>query len=128
MNTGQHTVNRPSLGAPRRVIVVDGSPDVLELLESALEGGQYNLMFAEAGHHAYSIIKREQPDLIVLTVQIDAIEGFQLLSMLKLDEETRDIPIVTLTADVDTSEELEDDEEEDERIDLASTTPRLVLH
>lgn len=128
MNTGQHTVNRPSLGTPRRVVVVDGSPDVLELLESALEGGQYNLMFAEAGHHAYSIIKREQPDLIVLTVQIDAIEGFQLLSMLKLDEETRDIPIVTLTADVDTSEELEDDEEEDERIDLASTTPRLVLH
>jgi len=128
MNTGQHTLSRPSLGAPRRVVVVDGSPDVLELLESALEGGQYDLMFAEAGHHAYSIIKREQPDLIVLTVQIDEMDGFRLLSMLKLDAETRDIPIVTLTADVDSPAEAEEGDEDGEELELTPPPPPLVLH
>src|SRR4029079_12181764 len=64
--------------APRKVVVVNGTSDVLELLESALDGGRYDLLFADAGQHAYSLIKREQPDLVVLSVNIDATEGFQL--------------------------------------------------
>lgn len=113
MNTGEHTLRTASRPL-RRVVVVDGSPDVLDLLESALDGGRYDLSFAEAGQHAYSLIKREQPDLVVLTVRIDALDGFQLLSMLKLDPATRHIPVVTLTADVDTEEAVEDEPLEQE--------------
>jgi CheY-like chemotaxis protein len=83
------------------VVVVDGNPDVLSLLETALDGGQYDLLFAEAGHHAYSVIRREQPDLIVLSMRTDAMDGFQLLSMLKLDPDTRHIPLVTYAEDLD---------------------------
>ena len=64
--------------APRKVVVVNGNSEVLELLESALDGGRYDLLFADAGQHAYSLIKREQPDLVVLSVNIEAAEGFQL--------------------------------------------------
>ena len=95
-----------------RVVVVDGNPEVLDLLETALDGGQDDLSFAEAGQHAYSVIRREQPDLVVLSVRTDTMDGFQLLSMLKLDPDTRDIPVVTYASDVDEDEEpaVEDDE------------------
>lgn len=105
-----------ALGArmPRKVVVVNGNADVLELLESALDGGRYDLLFADAGHHAYSLIKREQPDLVVLSVNIEATEGFQLLSMLKLDPATEHIPVVTYTTH-GAEDEQDEDEYSDER-------------
>lgn len=98
----------------RKVVVVNGNADVLELLESALDGGRYDLLFADAGQHAYSLIKREQPDLVVLSVNIESAEGFQLLSMLKLDPGTEHIPVVTY-ANQGEGDESEEDEYEDER-------------
>lgn len=99
---------------PRKVVVVNGNADVLELLESALDGGRYDLLFADAGQHAYSLIKREQPDLVVLTVNIEATVGFQLLSMLKLDPATEHIPVVTYTTQ-GADDEQDEDEYSDER-------------
>jgi CheY-like chemotaxis protein len=105
-----------ALGArtPRKVVVVNGNADVLELLESALDGGRYDLLFADAGQHAYSLIKREQPDLVVLSVNIEATEGFQLLSMLKLDPATEHIPVVTYTTQ-GTDDDHDEDDYSDER-------------
>ena len=77
MHTGEHSLAAPAIKALRKVVVVNGNPEVLELLKSALDGGRYDLVFADAGQHAYSIIKREQPDLVVLAVRIDVMEGFQ---------------------------------------------------
>ena len=47
--------------ATRKVVVVNGNSDVLELLESALDGGRYDLLFADAGQHAYSLSLQERP-------------------------------------------------------------------
>jgi CheY-like chemotaxis protein len=127
MTTIGHAVSHIPGSAARRVVVVDGSPEILELLETALDGGRYDLSFAEAGHHAYSLIKREQPDLVVLTVDIDEIAGFHLLSMLKLDGATRHIPVVTLTASGAPDEEPGEPVESD-AVDASATTPPLRLH
>lgn len=122
MHTGEHNLAAPAVQALRKVVVVNGNPEVLELLESALDGGRYDLVFADAGQHAYSIIKREQPDLVVLAVRIDAMEGFQLLSMLKLDRDTRKIPVVTYTSDSN-DDEVEDDDYDDSALDYEPRTP-----
>ena len=96
------------------------------MLEAALDGGRYDLLFAEAGEHAYSLIKREQPDLIVLSVRIDVLDGFQLLSMLKLDPGTRHIPVVTYTTDGEEDEE-SDESDDSERLELTPQAP-MRLH
>ena len=123
------TIERGQTASParslKRVVVVDGNQDVLNLLEVALEGGQYELMFAEAGHHAYSLVRREQPDLVVLSMRIDTMEGFQLLSMLKLDPDTKGIPVVTYASDVDADNEDDSDDEDEARY---SALPPLRLH
>src|ERR1044071_8785581 len=87
--------------AIQKVVIVNGNPKILELLETVLEAGHYDVVFVESNEHAYSQIKRVQPDLVILCVRIDDMEGFQVLSMLKLDEETRAIPVLTYTTEYD---------------------------
>jgi CheY-like chemotaxis protein len=45
-----------------------------------------------------------QPNLVILCVHIDDLDGFQVLSMLKLDEATRDIPVLTYTTEYEGQE------------------------
>ena len=107
MHTQQIMQRRPA-PEPQKVVVVNGSPEILELLETILDAGRYDMVFVESNAHAYSRIKHVKPDLVVLCVDLGEVEGFHLLSMLKLDDETRRIPIVTYTGDgVSPSEEEE---------------------
>jgi CheY-like chemotaxis protein len=77
------------------LLIVNGSPTILALLETILDAGHYDVVFVESNDHAYSQIKRVRPDLIILCVRIDESDGLQVLSMLKLDEDTRSIPVLT---------------------------------
>ena len=95
-------------GAAQKLVIVNGSSEMLGLLETALEAGHYDVVFVESTEHAYSQIKRVQPNLVILCVQIDDADGFQVLSMLKLDEDTRAIPILTYTTEYDGQETDED--------------------
>ena len=83
--------------ATQQVLIVNGSGDVLDVLEPVLDAGNYDVVFVESSAHAYSQIRRVQPDLVILCLEMDDAEGLRVLSMLKLDEETRDIPVVTYT-------------------------------
>lgn len=126
MNTSM-TLHTTTARPVQKVVIVNGTPDVLELLESVLDGGRYDLLFGHAGHQAYSLITREQPHLVVLCTAIDDLEAFQLLSMLKLDPQTRQIPIVTYTTNFD-----DDDRDADELLeepgDEAPPQRPLTLH
>lgn len=86
----------PSIAA-QKVVIVNGTPDILGLLETVLDAGHYDVVFVESNAHAYSQIRRVQPNLVILCVRIDQIDGFQVLSMLKLDDATREIPVLTYT-------------------------------
>lgn len=90
--------------AAQKVVIVNGTSEILELLETVLDAGRYDVVFVESSQHAYSQIKRVQPNLVILCVQIEDPSGFQVLSMLKLDEETREIPILTYTTEYDATE------------------------
>jgi len=98
--------------AIQKVVVVNGNPEMLELLESVLDAGHYDVVFVAETEHAYSQIKSNRPNLVILCLAIDDPVGFQLLSMLKLDEDTEPIPILTYTNEFereDTDAEADDD-------------------
>ena len=91
--TTNASVAKPAI--TQKVVIVNGSPEMLELLDSVLDAGHYNVVFVESNEHAYSQIKRVQPELVILCMNIEDLDGFQVLSMLKLDEGTRGIPVLT---------------------------------
>jgi two-component system, cell cycle response regulator DivK len=105
-------ISVPRASASQKVLIVNGSSDVLEVLEPVLEAGNYDVVFVESSGHAYSQIRRVQPDLVILCVQMDDVEGLHVLSMLKLDSETRNIPVVTYTSPADEGPYEEEDEAE----------------
>jgi len=83
----------------QKVVIVNGSAEILELLETVLDAGHYDVVFVESSQHAYSQIKRVQPNLVILCTRVEDLNGFQLLTMLKLDPETSEIPVLTYTTE-----------------------------
>jgi PleD family two-component response regulator len=94
--------------AAQKVVIVNGSTQILELLETILEAGHYDVVFVESTARAYSQIKRVRPNLVILCVRIDDADGLQVLSMLKLDDDTREIPVLTYTTDDDGDAQVDD--------------------
>jgi len=117
------TRNVATASHTQRVVIVNGSLEILELIETILKAGHYDVVFVESNQHAYSQIKRVQPDLVILCVRIDSLDGFQVLSMLKLDEETRDIPVLTYTTEYE-GQEVEKGAEDPMEADVF--TPRFL--
>ena len=91
--------NRIAPSPVQKVVVVNGNPEVLGMLETVLDAGRYDMVFVESGERAYSQVKRVQPNLVILCTRIEELDGFQLLTMLKLDSETRNIPVLTYTTE-----------------------------
>src|SRR5207237_5229543 len=102
----------PGPSTTHKGVIVNGSAEILELLETVLEAGHYDVVFVESSDHAYSQIKRVKPNLVILCVRIEDLDGFQVLSMLKLDDETRSIPVLTYTNDYEGHESENGSEEE----------------
>ena len=110
----------------QKVVIVNGTPEILGLLDTILVAGHYDVVFVESKAQAYSQIKRVQPDLVILCVRIDDINGFQVLSMLKLDEETRKIPVLTYTTEFEGESLAEEDGDEPEpEIFVRAIGPRM---
>jgi CheY-like chemotaxis protein len=110
ITTTRHPGDVEKTSAARKVVIVNGTTDMLEVLETVLSADRYDVAFVESSKHAYSQIKRVQPDLVVLYLRVEDLSGFQVLSMLKLDEETCGIPVLTYAS---TSE----DEDAEEQLD-----------
>src|SRR4029078_5299640 len=112
----------------QKVVIVNGSPEILDMLETVLDAGHYEIIFVESSAHAYSQIKRVQPNLVILCVRIDDADGFQVLSMLKLDEATRDIPVLTYTTEYDAQEPDEELPEPSEAEIFTSAKPAVWMN
>ena len=130
MMTNAATSSRVPHAAPatitQKVVIVNGSPEILDLLETVLDAGHYDVVFVESSAHAYSQIKRVRPNLVILCVRIDDAEGFQVLSMLKLDDDTRAIPVLTYTTEYDGQESDEELPEPSEAEIFTSKTAVLM--
>jgi CheY-like chemotaxis protein len=85
----------------QKVVVVNGNAELLGMLESVLDAGRYDMVFVEPGDRAYSRIKQIEPNLVILCTRIDEPIGFQLLTMLKLDPDTRHLPVLTYTTEAE---------------------------
>jgi CheY-like chemotaxis protein len=110
----------------QQVVVVSKQSQLNGLLETVLDAGQYDVVFVESTEHAYSHIKRLTPHLIIVCLDIDDIDGFQVLSMLKLDDDTKGIPLVTCT--VSQEDEATRDESLDPPDDVFSEPAMMQLN
>jgi CheY-like chemotaxis protein len=114
--------------AAQKVVIVNGSAGILELVETVLEAGHYDIVFVESSDHAYSQIKRVMPDLVILCVRIEDLDGFQVLSMLKLDEETRAIPVLTYTTEYEGQDAAQEEAAEPSETEMFAAKPAMRMN
>ncbi len=84
--------------AKKYILVVDDDPDLVETVAMMLESKGCEVGRAYDGIEGEESVKERRPDLIVLDVMMPRKDGYVLCSELKANEDTRDIPIVLLTA------------------------------
>lgn len=80
------------------ILIVDDEEDIIELIKYHLKTEGYSILTAEAGEQAIKIAKQSRPDLIVLDLMLPGMDGLEVTRYLRSNEETRDLPIVMLTA------------------------------
>jgi DNA-binding NtrC family response regulator len=87
-----------------QILLVDDTPANLDVLTAVLEPQGYRVLAAPSGEVALRIAARARPDLILLDVLMPLLDGYETCRRLKACEETRDIPVVFISA----LEEIED--------------------
>ena len=84
--------------ANQKVLVVDDEEDILELLKFNLSREGYQVTCATSGEQALRLVRSENPDLIVLDLMLPGIDGLEVTRRLKNDPDTKNLPIIMLTA------------------------------
>jgi DNA-binding response OmpR family regulator len=84
--------------AGERILAVDDSATVLEMIKSVLVADGYDVITAADGAEGLETARREKPDLILLDVMLPKLDGYRVCRLLKFDQNYKGIPIVMLTA------------------------------
>ena len=81
----------------QKILVVDDEPINIDVLTGLLKP-DYALLVAKNGERAIKAARSGKPDLILLDIMMPDMDGYEVCSHLKADPETRDIPVVFITA------------------------------
>ena len=81
-----------------RILCVEDNPQNMRLVRKILNHQGYDVLEAEDGTTGVRLAKEEEPDLILMDINLPDIDGLEATGIIKGDEELQHIPIVALTA------------------------------
>jgi len=88
----------PSRPDAKRILIVEDNELNMKLLHDVLEAHGYHIIPSRQGRTAHPLARAHRPHLILMDIQLPDISGLEAARRLKEDEETRDIPIIAVTA------------------------------
>lgn len=91
-------IMNPAPVSAERILVVDDEPEIVALVVYHLAKAGYRVSTASSGQDAIELARRERPALMVLDLMLPGMSGFDVLEQLRLDDATRDIAVIMLTA------------------------------
>ena len=80
------------------LLIVEDDPDIRALLDTTLRFKKYNVVTAPNGRDALDIIQKAHPTLVIADIMMPHLDGFGLVHRMRLNPETRTIPVVFITA------------------------------
>ncbi|MCG8700860.1 MAG: hybrid sensor histidine kinase/response regulator [Bacteroidales bacterium] len=89
------------------ILIVDDNQQNIQVLGNILRDEKYRIAIAQNGLKAIEITNKIKPSLILLDVMMPDMDGFEVCERLKSDNETKDIPIIFLTAKVESEDVVE---------------------
>lgn len=92
---------------PTRLLIIDDQPTSVGLLLAYLADSGLDLLVALNGEDGLRIAREGRPDLILLDVQMPSIDGFSVCRQLKAQSSTAQIPVIFLSAAIETEDKLQ---------------------
>ena len=89
------------------ILIVEDVPNVLELLEVTLRFKGYSVITARNGEEGLEVVARQRPVLIITDILMPKVDGYAFVQRLRLNPDTRGIPVVFLSATYVTPEDKE---------------------
>jgi len=84
--------------AEKKVLVVDDEIHIVHVAAIKLRNNGYEVVTATDGAEAFELACSEKPDIIVTDFQMPVMTGLELVEKIRRNEETKDIPVILLTA------------------------------
>jgi two-component system phosphate regulon response regulator PhoB len=84
--------------AGEKIVVIEDEPDILELMQFNLRREGYQVLAAGTGSEGLATVRRESPDLVLLDLLLPGVDGLDVCRRLRADPETREVPIIMVTA------------------------------
>ncbi|MCP9610946.1 hybrid sensor histidine kinase/response regulator [Coprobacter tertius] len=81
-----------------KILIVDDISSNVLLLKTLLVKEKYNVLTASSGYQALELTEKEKPDLLLLDVMMPGMSGYEVAQQIKSNPETKEIPIIFLTA------------------------------
>ena len=81
-----------------RVLIIEDNPANMTLATFLLQSAGHSVLSATDAETGLTLARAEQPDLVLMDIQLPGMDGLEATALLKADEATRDIPVVALTA------------------------------
>jgi two-component system alkaline phosphatase synthesis response regulator PhoP len=81
-----------------KVLVADDEIHIIHVVAIKLRNNGYEVIAANNGAEAYDLACREKPDIVVTDYQMPMMTGLEVIAKLRENEQTKDIPVVLLTA------------------------------
>jgi len=83
----------------KRILIIDDEEDFCYLIKMSLEAmGDFEVLVCCNGREAVQLVKKQQPDLILLDIMMPGLCGSEIAEEIRNNEDTQDIEIVFLTA------------------------------
>lgn len=83
---------------PKKIIYIDDDIEMIYLIKMILERKGYEIISINDGLESVEIIKKEQPDLVMLDLMMPNIDGWDIYHQLKSNEITSEIPVIIISA------------------------------
>lgn len=90
----------------KSILIVDDNKLSREILKNTLQNAGYTIMEAKNGEEAMQIYKNSFPDMVILDIIMPGMSGFEILKILRNDEENLILPIIILTSKDDYNERI----------------------
>jgi two-component system chemotaxis response regulator CheY len=86
---------------PHKVLLIDDSRTMREVLKVYLMGGRYEFVEANTGSYALDVLRRERVDLVIADVNMPQMDGFQFVRAVRASNTStvRSVPIILVTSD-----------------------------
>jgi DNA-binding response OmpR family regulator len=86
------------MAVTRRILIVEDQADVAQLIEVVLKGEGYTVAIARDGAQGLMLARDWKPDLILMDIMLPGVDGGTLISRLRQEEETSELPIIAMSA------------------------------